>query len=206
MTIAPDMRGLKVTRLLFALSAVAGAVVVLLVLSTGIGSHGSNRALGYGAGLLLFGVFGFLYVWLSPKNTRLLIGTGEVGYQDMLGRRRVWSTGQIARVVDVTINYRGRYGAIPRRTVLLIGVDGRCLFALNVRPWSTEAVGEFIAGTGRDGVYRDEALTVKQAATEFPGAIPWMYLHTTWMVVITIAVVIVAGLAFFVLYEAVFSR
>lgn len=198
--IAPTMRNLNTLRLLAGLAAVAGALTLAILAMTGLPAHGSGRAVGGGIGLLGIGLFGTLYFWLWPANTRLLVGPNLVGYQNMLGRRRVWSTAEIARVVDLTILYNSRSTTTPHRALLLVGVNGRCLLALAVKPWSIDAIGEFIAATRRPADYLDGPVTVQQARQKYPGSVSWAYAHSGWMVALTIA----AGLAL-VLLTLVFS-
>lgn len=95
-----------------AIFAVLGAIGLLfLALSLIAGGSPSTVSI-Y---LLGVGAFGSAYLWLWLFNTRLLIGPGMVGYQNLVGQQTVWPTSDIARSVQLTIVYRDRRGNHPKR-------------------------------------------------------------------------------------------
>jgi hypothetical protein len=196
--IPPTLPLLRKTRTLLAVSTVIGAVSLLLILAFGAAGSRGGSTLGYSLVFLLGGVLGLIYLWVWPASTRLLVGVNEVGYQNMLGQRRLLAAGEIAKVVDVTILYRSGKNPTSQRSLLLIGLDGRCLFNLRAAAWTPDAIQAFIAGTGRPSEVRIAPLTAREARREFPGSLGWIVAHPGWGVWIMIAIAIAAIVLFLV--------
>lgn len=155
--------------------------------------RGNRAGIGLGIVFILAGVGFPVAYWLWLANTRLLIGRGVIGYQNMFGQRRFVPTSEIRRAVRITIVYYApRWGNRAKPALLLVGADGRCLLKLRVQRWREEAIDAFVAATGRMpedvGYY-----TTGQVAREFPGSVGFMSARTGWTVVITVGIVIVVG-------------
>lgn len=133
--------------------------------------------------------------WLWLANTRLLIGSGLVGYQNLLGSRRTWPTSEIARAVEITILYRGRYGTRPKQALLLVDTDGRCLQKIRIEQWPPDAISAFEAATGRSPEYAGQYPT-GLAAQQFPGSVGFMYAHVWWTGLIAVGIVVVLAVLF----------
>jgi hypothetical protein len=151
------------------------AIIAVLGLSAGaIAMRGNAAALVLGIGTILMGIAGPVCFWLWLTNTRLLIGPGVVGYQNLLGRQRVWPTSDIARAVQLVIVYPSRYGDQAKPALLLVGADGLCLQKVRIAAWSDLDVAAFAAATGRSLEYIGSYSPV-EANREFLGSVGWMY-------------------------------
>lgn len=190
---------LRPARVVMATLALIGAVTTPLIIALGAAGSRGGSTLGYSLVCLLGGGVGLVYLWVWPANTRLLVGSKEVGYQNLFGRRCLWSANEIARVVDVTILYRTGKRPTSQRSLLLIGLDGRCLFNLRVAGWTGDDIQAFIAATGRASEARIAPLTASEARREFPGSLAWVVAHPSWAVWMMIAIAIAAIIVFLVL-------
>lgn len=124
------------------------------------------------------GGLGFTYLWLWRRNARLLVGFDSFGFQDILGRRCLWSASEVAAVVDVAIKYTKR-GA-PQRGVFFIGVDGRRLLALNHTAWSATSIERLVQASGKRPDMRAAAMSALEFRREFPKAMPWVSAHSSF--------------------------
>jgi hypothetical protein len=168
--------------LLGALGLFAGAIAM----------PGNAAAKVLASGFILFGIALPVGFWLWLANTRLLIGPGVVGYQNLLGGQRVWPTAEIARAVQLTIVYPSRYGAQAKQAFLLVGADGRCLQKVRTAAWSDDDVAAFAAATGRSLEYIGSYSPV-QANREFPGSVGWMYAYPGRSAAVAAAIVVAIG-------------
>src|SRR5947209_5173967 len=126
--IAPTSKTLPSLQILMALVCGIGAVVLIAAFalerpSTLIASRGID----FGAVMFITGGLGFVYLWLWRGNVRLLIGNGQVGYQDVFKRRHYWLRGQIDRAVDMIVIYTKSAQSV--RGVYLFAGDGRRVLA-----------------------------------------------------------------------------
>jgi hypothetical protein len=151
-----------------------GALFTILALTTGIGTAG-DRILAWGLTLLMLGALGFVWIWLWSRNVRLVIGEGQVGYRNFFGRTRLWSRGEINRVVSMEVNYGKSSQAA--RGIYCFGVDGRRLLLLSTRAWPPDDLNDFIAATACRLELRTLAVTAKDARREFPNAFGWGSQH-----------------------------
>lgn len=168
--------------LLAALGLFAGALAV----------RGNAAAIVLGIGIILIGIAGPVCFWLWLANTRLLIGPGVVGYQNLLGRQRVWPISEITRAVRFTIVYPSRYGDQAKPALLLVGADGRSLQKVRIAAWSDDDVAAFAAATGRSLEYIGSYSPV-EANREFPGSVGWMYAYPGRSAAIAAGIVVAIG-------------
>src|SRR5260370_27713204 len=103
--VAPSARTIGSLMILLAVLGAFGGLITLLGVARGGTTLASNRALGYGLVLLLAAGLFFVGLSLWSANVRLLIGRGTVGYRNIFRRRRVWSPGEPAGLVDMSIIY-----------------------------------------------------------------------------------------------------
>jgi hypothetical protein len=171
-----------------------GLFAVLGLFAGAIGMRGNAAAVVLSIGFILFGIGAPVTYWLWLANTRLLIGPGVVGYQNLLGGQRVWPTSEIARAVQLTIVYPSRYGDQAKPAFLLVGADGRCLQKVRTAAWSDDDIAAFAAATGRSLEYIGSDSPV-QANREFPGSVGWMYAYPGRSAAIAAAIVVAIGVA-----------
>src|SRR5579872_5138033 len=152
----------------------------LLVSLVAVPMHAPARFVGIG--LLLFGTgaAGATFLWLWLRNSRLLLGAGQVGLRDAFGRDRLWPTSDIDRLLDLTLIYTKN--APSQRAVYVISNEGRRLAILGVQPWGTEAIGEFARATGKQLEVREQPIAAKDFRKEFPHAMSWASVHPTLIV------------------------
>ena len=129
-------------------------------------SAAAGRGYAYAAVLFLIGGGGSIYLWLFRRNVRLLIGSGVVGYQGLLSRRRLWPRGEIESAVDVV--YTG--GSQPRHNLFLLTADGKRALALSFSAWDPHDLDDFVQAAAVSADRRSHAMTVKEARRKYPSA------------------------------------
>ena len=179
------------------ITALISALLLVIIISNGGAlSRGPDRPLGGSVAFLIVGGGGFVFLWLWLANARLLVGNQTVGFQDFLGRRRVWRAEQVARVIDVAVIYTKQQR--PQRGIYLIGSDGRRLLALNPRAWDADSLSRLVSATGRLLEFRDDPMNAWDFRREFPGAMSWAGTHVIGMTMVIMAagVLVAIGLVF----------
>ena len=169
-----------------------GLIAGLGLLAGAIAIRGNAAALVLGSGTILMAIAAPVCYWLWLANTRLLIGPGVVGYQNLLGGQRVWPTSDIARAVQLMIVYPSRYGDQAKAALLLVGADGRCLQKVRIAAWSDDDVAAFAAANGRSLEYLGSYSPV-EANREFPGSVGWMYAYPGRSAAIAAGIVVAIG-------------
>jgi hypothetical protein len=159
--IAPKPKLVRSLLIVAAGIALVGGLMTLWAVSIQSRSLITNRGLAYGATILLTGAFGFIFLWLWLANARLLIGQGQVGYRNILGRNRFWSAGEIARIVDMTVSY-GKTSA-PQHAIYLFGLDGKRLMALNPLSWEASELRDYLQAIQVPVDVRATPITAKEA-------------------------------------------
>lgn len=159
-----------------------------------------SRGIDYGAVMFIIGGLGFIYLWLWRRNVRLLIGTEQVGYQDIFRRRHYWLKGQIDRAVDMIVIYTK--SAQPLRGVYLLAGDGKRVLALNTRAWASDEVHAFVQASGATFDYREQPLTAAEARRQFPKAFGWGSQHVMLGTIITMILAVVVAISGFLLWMA----
>ena len=162
------------------------------LLAGAIAIRGNAAALVLGSGTILMAIAAPVCYWLWLANTRLLIGPGVVGYQNLLGGQRVWPTSDIARAVQLVIVYPSRYGDQAKAALLLVGADGRCLQKVRIAAWSGDDVAAFAAANGRSLEYLGSYSPV-EANREFPGSVGGMYAYPGRSAAIAAGIVVAIG-------------
>ena len=199
--IAPTSKTLPSVQGLMAVMCGVGGILLVVALAverptTVITSRGFD----YGAVLLLMGGLGFVYLWCWRSNVRLLIGTDQVGYQDIFRRRHYWLKGRISRAVDMIVVYTK--SAQSLRGVYLLDADGRRVLALNTRAWSSEDVRAFVDASGAALDYREQPIAAAEARRQFPRAFGWGSQHVMLGTIITMVLAVVIVVAAFWLWTA----
>jgi hypothetical protein len=147
------------------------ALMTVFFVATGA----ATRGIAMSAILFVVGALGLLALWSWTANVRLLIGQGVVGYRGILGRTRIWSRGEIGRVVSMPVNYGAT--AAPRPGIYFFGPDGKKLMALNPVAWRDDDLKVFVAASGVPLEIRSDAIRVKEASREFPNGFGWGSRH-----------------------------
>jgi hypothetical protein len=171
-----------------------GLLAVLGLFAGAIGMQGNAAAKVLSIGFILIGIAGPVCYWLWLANTRLVIGPGVAGYQNLFGARRVWPTSEIARAVQLMIVYPSRYGDQAKPALLLVGADGRCLQKVRIAAWSDGDVAAFGAATGQSLEYIGSYSPV-EANKEFPRSVGWMYAYPGRSAAIAAGIVAAIGAA-----------
>ena len=169
--IAPGSRVIRATQIMLTVFTSLFALVTVLLLATGAAGRGPALS----AILFVVGALGLLGLWSWTANVRLLIGQGVVGYRGILGRTRIWSRGEIGRVVSMGVNYGGT--PAPRPGIYFFGPDGRKLMALNPAAWRDDDLKVFVAASGVALEIRSDTIGVKEASREFPNGFGWGSRH-----------------------------
>jgi hypothetical protein len=169
-----------------------GLFAVLGLFAGAIAIRGNAAGVVLAIAFILFGIGAPFCFWLWLVNTRLLIGPGMVGYQNLLGGQRVWPTSDIARAVQLVIVYRSRYGDQAKSALLLVGADGRCLQKVRIAAWSDDDVAAFAAATGRS-LESIGSYSPVEANREFPGSVGWMYAYPGKSAAIAAGIVVAIG-------------
>ena len=179
--------------------AALGLLLASFSLAIGIHSLAGGRGLAYGMAILASAGLGLVYLWLFLRNTRLIVSPESLGYQNWLGRRRLWGRDAVSRIVALSLVSSNV--SAPRRGVYFFDRDGRRLLALNPRAWSQSAIDNFVAATGHPVEYRAAPITLQDAKREFPGIASnfagWIASHGTlsgYLLVGILAVAIAATL------------
>src|SRR5260370_21455210 len=183
--VAPSARAIRSLMILLAVLGAFGGLITLLGVARGGTTLASNRALGYGLVLLLAAGLFFVGLSLWSANVRLLIGRGTVGYRNIFRRRRFWSPGEIARIVDMAIIY-GR-SSKPQRGFYLFDLNGKRLLVLSQLSWPAKDMTDFIRATGVQVHFRAAPVPVKEISREIPNAFEWGARHVMVATVITMA-------------------
>jgi hypothetical protein len=164
----------------------------------------TNRGFAIGAVLFLGGVVGFVWQRLWLSNVRLVIGQGHVGYCDILGRSRFWSSGEIARIVWLTIIYRK--SSVPGRALYVFGHDGKRLLTLNPLAWETRDLIDYAKAIGVRLEIRETPVTAKEARREFPKAFGWGTEHIMAATILTMLAAVGLAVGGFVLLSSSLRR
>jgi len=149
----------------------------LLISLVAIPMHAPARFVGIA--LLLFGTgaAGATFLWLWLRNSRLLLGAGQVGLRDAFGRDQLWPRRTSTACWTSRLIYTRN--AASQRAVYVISNEGRRLAILGVQPWGTEAIGEFARATGKQLEVSEQPISAKDFRKEFPHAMSWASVHPT---------------------------
>lgn len=184
--IAPNLMTVRKVLWLCAGFVIAGALLTLLGFPERGGSPAAVRPLVYGVLMLVLGVLGSGYLWLWRRNSRLLVGVDQFGYQDALARGHVWSRGDVGRVVDLSV--RDSEKSPARRMVYFLRPDGRRLLLLSPNAWSDDAIGRMVRATGRPLEIRQTPMTRAEFVATFPKATSWPGRHPNLFLIGIVAV------------------
>ena len=204
-SVPPKSKSLKSVQTLMAAICGIGGILLLVYISIDRSSSViTARGFGYAAAMFVSGGLGFTFMWLWRRNVRLLIGAGQVGYQDIFGRRHFWLKGQIDRALDVIVIYTK--SAQPRRAIYLIGADGKRVLALNPRAWSEDDARDFIEASGAAVDRREQPINAADVRKQFPGAFGWGSQHVALGTTITIILALALAVGVFVLWAWLAGR
>jgi hypothetical protein len=196
-TIAPDPANMRRVITFMALMSVAG--LVILASSAAVSSYGTIGARGaaFGVAMVAFGGLGLGALALVIRNQRLLVGGDVLGYQDLFGRRHVWSSSQIGTVVDAMVTMTRK--AAPRRYIFVLGPDGRRVMFLQEATWGPAAIDRILRAAGAPVQVRTGPISPAALREEFPGTFGWLYSHPNVfgaaIVVVVLAIVIGVSIA-----------
>ena len=161
---------------LFGGMAAFGAILTAADVAVGIATRRDVRSLFYGGALLVIGLLGLAAILLGMKNSRLLVGENTFGLQDLFGRRRIWTASEVGAVVDAAVVFNKSTPA--RRTIYVLGLDGRRLMAVYRMTWDSTAIDKLVRATGKPLDVRPGQMSIADFKRDFPSSMGWISTHS----------------------------